>query len=74
MHQALCRSSGTTIDILQGQRRAADRSANIGSRRLVLPQKDRDAREKLQALGYRLAYQNADYDVLLRSVPPAVAK
>ena len=29
--------------------------------------KDRGAREKLQALGYRLAYQNADYDVLLRS-------
>jgi len=28
--------------------------------------KDGDAREKLQALGYRLAYQNVDYDVLLR--------
>ena len=36
--------------------------------------KDRDAREKLQARGYRRAYQNSDYDVLLRSVPPAVAK
>ena len=29
--------------------------------------KDHDATEKLQALGYRLAYQNVDYDVLLRS-------
>jgi hypothetical protein len=29
-------------------------------------QKDHDATEKLLALGYELAYQNADYDVLLR--------
>ena len=32
MHEALCRSSGTTLDILHAERRAADHSANIGSR------------------------------------------
>ena len=32
MHEALCRSFGTTLDILHGERRAADHSANIGSR------------------------------------------
>jgi hypothetical protein len=32
-------------------------------------QKDHDATEKLLALGYELAYQNADYDVLLRPAP-----
>ena len=31
MHEALCRSSGTTLDILHVERRAADHSANIGS-------------------------------------------
>ena len=31
MHEALCRSSGTTLDILHAERRAADHSANIGS-------------------------------------------
>jgi hypothetical protein len=35
---------------------------------IVDRQKDRDATEKLLALGYWLAYQNVDYDVLLR--PP----
>jgi hypothetical protein len=41
------------------------------SRRMIAivdRQKDRDAREKLLPLGYELAYQNVDYDVLLR--PP----
>src|SRR6266403_1277403 len=32
MHEALCRSSGTTLDILHAERRAADHSANIGSK------------------------------------------
>jgi hypothetical protein len=32
MHEALCRSSGTTLDILHVERRAADPSANIGSK------------------------------------------
>src|SRR6267378_4059060 len=32
MHEALCRSSGTTLHILHAERRAADHSANIGSR------------------------------------------
>src|SRR6516164_8240309 len=32
MHEALCRSFGTTLDILHGERRAADHSANIGSK------------------------------------------
>src|SRR6202022_603235 len=32
MHEALCRSSGTTLDILHAERRAADHSANIRSR------------------------------------------
>ena len=31
MHEALCRSSGTTLDIPHVERRAADHSANIGS-------------------------------------------
>jgi aryl-alcohol dehydrogenase-like predicted oxidoreductase len=31
MHEALCRPSGTTLDILHVERRAADHSANIGS-------------------------------------------
>jgi hypothetical protein len=35
---------------------------------IVDRQMDPVAREKLLALGYRLAYQNIDYDVLLR--PP----
>jgi hypothetical protein len=35
---------------------------------VVERQKDREATEKLLALGYELAYQNIDYDVLLR--PP----
>jgi len=34
---------------------------------IVYRLKDRDAKEKLVALGYRLAYQNADHDVPLRS-------
>jgi hypothetical protein len=34
LHEALCRSSGTTLDILHAERRAADHSANIGSRAL----------------------------------------
>jgi hypothetical protein len=32
MHEAPCRSSGTTLDILHAERRAADHSANIGSK------------------------------------------
>jgi hypothetical protein len=32
MHEALCRSSGTTLDILHVERQAADHSANIGSK------------------------------------------
>src|SRR5205085_6640415 len=32
MHEALCRPSGTTLDIVHAERRAADHSANIGSR------------------------------------------
>ena len=32
MHEALCRSPGTTLDILHVERRAADHSANIGSK------------------------------------------
>src|SRR6516225_1554727 len=35
MHEALCRSSGTTLDILHVERRAADHSANIGSNRVL---------------------------------------
>ena len=31
MHEALCRPSGTTLDIVHAERRAADHSANIGS-------------------------------------------
>jgi hypothetical protein len=31
MHEALCRSSGTTLEILHVERQAADHSANIGS-------------------------------------------
>src|SRR5947207_15238596 len=31
MHEALCRPSGTTLDIAHAERRAADHSANIGS-------------------------------------------
>ena len=33
MHEALCRSSATTLVILHVERRAADHSANIGSSR-----------------------------------------
>jgi hypothetical protein len=32
MHEALCRPSGTTLDIVHAERRAADHSANIGSK------------------------------------------
>jgi hypothetical protein len=32
MHEALCRPSDTTLDILHVERRAADHSANMGSR------------------------------------------
>jgi hypothetical protein len=32
MHGALCRSPGATLDILHVERRAADHSANIGSK------------------------------------------
>ena len=31
MHEALCRPSGTTLDIVHAERRAADHSTNIGS-------------------------------------------
>jgi hypothetical protein len=31
MHEALCRPSDTTLDILHVERRAADHSANMGS-------------------------------------------
>jgi hypothetical protein len=31
MHEALCRPSGTTLDIVHAERRAADHLANIGS-------------------------------------------
>jgi hypothetical protein len=34
MHEALCRSSGTTLDILHVERQAADHSANIGSNKM----------------------------------------
>ena len=30
MHEALCRPSGTTLDSVHAERRAADHSANIG--------------------------------------------
>jgi hypothetical protein len=32
MHEALCRPSDTTLDILHVESRAADHSANMGSR------------------------------------------
>ncbi len=32
MHEALCRPSGATLDIVHAERRSADRLANIGSR------------------------------------------
>src|SRR5438270_1875652 len=37
MHEALCRPSGTTLDIVHAERRAADHSANIGSKLPTLP-------------------------------------
>ena len=37
MHEALCRPSDTTLDILHVERRAADHSANMGSRGLRQP-------------------------------------
>jgi hypothetical protein len=36
---------------------------------VVERQKDREARGKLLALGYQLAYENVDYDILLRPPP-----
>ena len=32
MHEALCRPTDTTLDVLHVERRAADHSANMGSR------------------------------------------
>jgi hypothetical protein len=37
MHEALCRPSGTTLDSVHAERRAADHSANIGSRSPLTP-------------------------------------
>src|SRR6266446_2371425 len=48
MHEALCRSSGTTLDILQAERRAADHSANIGSKRCYGASDERTASSSLQ--------------------------